>query len=99
MLTEPRLFGHVGAVKPGVRGTLGLGSFSQANAIKFAAYRVCGGDEIPVGAAAASTKVSGVDKSVEVGVGWFIVIVLITPAPVARAVPTLADVTVCGVAT
>jgi hypothetical protein len=82
-----------------VRATPGLGSFSQANVLRFAEYNTYGGDEIPVGAVAASTKVNGVESSVDADVGWFIVNALIVPAPVAKAVPTLADVTVCGVAT
>jgi hypothetical protein len=55
-----RVFGQVGAVRPGVRAIPGLGSFIQANAFRFAEYRTWGGDERPVGAAAASTKVNGV---------------------------------------
>jgi hypothetical protein len=95
----PRLFGQVGAVKPGVRASPGFGSFIQVNALRLAEYRTWAGGEIPVGAAAASTNVNGVWSSVEADVGWFIVNALIVPAPVARAVPTLADVTGCGVTT
>jgi hypothetical protein len=60
--------GHVGAVKPGVNGTLGLGSFIQAKARKSAAYRILGGEEVGVGAAAASTKINWIESS-EVDVG------------------------------
>jgi hypothetical protein len=77
-----------------VRASPGFGSFIQANVFRFAEYSTCGGDEIPVGAAAASTKVNGVESSVDADVGWVNVNALIVPAPVARAVPTLADVTV-----
>jgi hypothetical protein len=84
--------GHVGAVKPGVRPIPGLGSFSQARAMRFTAYRTCADTPIP-GAAVASVKDNWVSISVEVAVGWFIVIPVIVPGPVTKAVPTLAEVT------
>jgi hypothetical protein len=52
---ELMVLGHVGAVKPGVRAIPGLGSFSQAKAVRFAANRTCADTPIP-GAAAASIK-------------------------------------------
>jgi hypothetical protein len=84
---ELRLFGQVGAVMPGVRPTPGLGSYRHANVRKLAEYKVRGIIPGP-GAAAASSKVNGVESSTDAAVGWVKVNALIVPATATRAVPT-----------
>jgi hypothetical protein len=65
---ELRLLGQVGAVRPGVKAIPGLGSYSQASALRLAEYIVRGETPAP-GAAAASTNVNGVESSVDADVG------------------------------
>jgi hypothetical protein len=88
-----RVFGHVGAVTPGVRGIPGLGSYRQANAAKEAEKRTLAA--IPAaGGPFESSNVIGVFKSVAVFVHWLTVIRLMAPAPVTGVVPTAAELIV-----